>query len=196
MRRYSRLAIVLSHVSSEDALSSENDVVQLTNGNTTVEVSDFENALRMLPPGSEVAVVAQGTVGNKTVHNISRIIRESNVFVTLDLSAVTEFSRVVKSPFQNNGQLLAIHFPNNLLSINPRAFAGCTALSSVIIPSTVTCIGAQAFAGCLQLHHLEFKNPSGWKCEGKAVEDLTSPFENPSKFIFEESSFYSSGLTK
>ncbi len=196
MRRYSRLAIVVSHISSDDALTPENDVVRLTNGNTAVEVSDFENALHMLPPGSEVAVVAQGTVGNTTVHNISRIIRESNVFVTLDLSAVTELSRVFESSFQENPQLLAMHFPSNLLSINPHAFAGCSALSSVIIPASVMQIGAQAFGGCLQLHHLEFKNPIGWKHDGKAVEELVSPFENPAKFVFEDSPFFNCELTR
>ena len=196
MRRYSRLAIVVSHVSSEDGLSPENDVVQMTNGNTMVEVSDFANAIHLLPPGSEVAVVATGTVGNTTVHNLSRIIRESDVFVTLDLSSVTELSHVVESPFQDNTRLRAIHFPCNLLSINSRAFAGCTALSSVIIPATVTKIGAEAFSGCENLHHLEFKNPSGWKCNGTLLDDLDSPFENPAKFVCEGGNYWGTELTK
>ncbi|MBQ7159171.1 MAG: leucine-rich repeat protein [Treponema sp.] len=196
MRRYSRLAIMVSHVSSDETMTTENDVVHLTNGNTSVEVSDFESALHMLPPGSEVAVVAQGTVGNTTVHNLSRIIRESNVLVTLDLSSVTELSRVFDSPFQGNKQLLAMHFPCNLLSINTRAFAGCTSLASVIIPATVIKIGVQAFAGCTQLHHLEFKRPSGWKCGGSPVEAFESPFENPSRFVFDDSSYFDMELNK
>jgi len=191
MRRYSRLSIVVSHISSDETLNAENDVVQLTNGNTTVEVSDFENALNLLPPGSEVEVVAKGTVGNGTVHNLNRIIRESSVLVTLNLSAVTELSRVVESPFQNNERLLAIHFPCNLVAINPRAFAGCTVLSSVIVPATVKKIGAGAFAGCMNLSHLEFKDPAGWKCNGEPIDDFSIPAENPSRFISEESPYYS-----
>ena len=171
-----------------------NDVVHLTNGMNTVEVSDFETALELLPPGSDVVVEATGTVGNTTVHNLSRLIGESNVLVSLDLSTVTELSRVYDSPFQGNRQLLSIHFPCNLLSINPRAFSDCTALSSVIIPATVEKIGAEAFSGCTALHHLEFKEPNGWYYEddakGKvAVSDFAHPAENPEKFTHPQSAY-------
>ena len=194
MRTYSRLAIVFSHDSPDEVETGT--TVQLTNGASTVEVSDFQTALSLLPPGSEVLVVAKGTVGDKTVHRISRVIAESAVLVALDLTDVTECSRVYNSPFKGNLHLSSISFPSNLVSINPRAFAGCTALHSVRIPETCVTVGAEAFADCQSLQHLEFKDASGWMCGQESAGDLTHPEENPMKFISAHSPFRATVLTK
>jgi hypothetical protein len=194
MRKYSKLAIVFSHTSPDEVESGT--TIQLTNGTDTIEVSDFATALKLLPPGSEVMVIARGTVGNNTVHNISRIINESSLFVFLDLSEVTECSHVENSPFEGNTHLSSISFPNNLISINPRAFAGCTALESVYIPSKCIKIGEQAFAGCKKLKHLEFSDCTGWHLNGVPVDDLGAPSKNPEKFTIPKGSYYSKMIEK
>lgn len=194
MRRYSRLAIVFSHDSPDDVESGT--TVQLTNGANVVEVSDFRIALGMLPPGSEVAVVAEGTVGDRTVHRISDAVRESRVLVSLDLSAVTECARVSGSPFAGNRQLAAIRFPGNLAAISGRAFAGCTALASVHVPAACREIGAEAFSGCAALRHLAFEEPDGWLCGGVPVTDLARPAENPAKFVRASGVYHAVVLTK
>lgn len=194
MRKYSRLVIEFSHDSSDDVESGT--TVQLTNGANVVDVSDFRIALGLLPPGSEVVVVANGTVGGKTVHRISDAVRDSRVFVALDLSAVTECSRVSGSPFAGNRQLVSIRFPGNLAVISRGAFAGCTALASVSIPASCREIGAEAFSGCAALQHLGFDDPDGWQCGGVPVTDLARAAENPPKFVRAGGAYHSAVLTK
>lgn len=194
MRKYSRLVIEFSHDSPDDVESGT--TVQLTNGANVVDVSDFRIALGLLPPGSEVVVVANGTVGGKTVHRISDAVRDSRVFVALDLSAVTECSRVSGSPFAGNRQLVSIRFPGNLAVISRGAFAGCTALASVSIPASCREIGAEAFSGCTVLQHLGFDDPDGWQCGGVPVTDLARPAENPPKFVRAGGAYHSAMLTK
>ncbi len=194
MRRYSRLAIVFSHDSPDDVESGT--TVQLTNGASVMDVSDFRIALGLLPPGSEVVVAADGTVGDKTVHRISAAVRESRVFVSLDLSAVTECSRVSGSPFAGNRQLFSIRFPGNLAAISRRAFAGCTALASVQVPAACREIGAEAFSGCAALRRLGFDDPDGWRCGGVPVTDLARPAENPPKFVSALGAYHALVLTK
>lgn len=200
MRRFSKVSIVLSHEGNEESEFSVPSV-EMTNGSASVQVSDLESALGILSPGSEVTVVATGTVGNKTVHTISRIIREGCVLVALDLSAVTELSRVFDSPFQGNKNLFAMQFPNNLVSINPRAFADCTNLVSVSIPATVKKIGVQAFAGCEKLTALEFADPHQWmSCVDEQspvdVPDLDNPEDNAFKFSMRSGAYYNTVLQK
>ena len=72
MRNFSNLAIVVSHEGNDDSDFYE-PVVKMSNGSNSVQCSDFESALGMLPPGSEVSVIANGTVGNKTVHRLARV---------------------------------------------------------------------------------------------------------------------------
>lgn len=194
MRRYSRLAIVFSHDSPDDVESGT--TIQLTNGANVMEVSDFRVALSLLPPGSEVVVVAEGTVGGKTVHRISDAVRESRVFVSLDLSAVTECSRVSGSPFAGNRQIASIRFPGNLAVISRGAFAGCTALASVSIPAACREVGAEAFSGCAALRQLAFEEPDGWRCGGVSVSDLARAAENPPKFVRAGGAYHSVVLTK
>lgn len=194
MRKYSRLVIEFSHDSPDDVESGT--TVQLTNGANVVDVSDFRIALGLLPPGSEVVVVANGTVGGKTVHRISDAVRDSRVFVALDLSAVTECSRVSGSPFAGNRQLVSIRFPGNLAVISRGAFAGCTALASVSIPASCREIGAEAFSGCAVLQHLGFDDPDGWRCGGVPVTDLARAAENPPKFVRAGGAYHSAVLTK
>lgn len=191
MRKFSQLSIIVSHEGNEDSVFSA-PVVEVTNGNNSVQVSDFESALGMLPPGSDVCVIAKGTVGNRGVHNLSRIIREGCVRVSLDLSAVTEAARVFDSPFQGNQNLVSMKFPQNLLALNPVAFADCKNLESVNIPATVQKIGAQAFSGCENLSFLEFADPNGWEsvdslgsCE--PVSYLEKSEDNPFRFTLPSS---------
>ena len=184
MRNFSRLSIIVSHDVPDDY---EGDTaVEMTNGHSSITLSSLESALDMLPPGSRVQVVAHGTVGDKTVHRLSRIIRESCVLVALDLSAVEELSRVFNSPYQGNQNLLEIRFPENLLSINPRAFANCTALEAVRVPASCVKVGAEAFLGCTRLSRLEFVCADGWFCddggEARPVPPLSDAAEAPAFF--------------
>lgn len=200
MRKFSRLVIVLSHEGDENSAFSA-PVVELTNGSNSVQVPNFETALHMLPPGSEVSVVANGSIGNLLVHNISKIIKESGVFVALDLSGATELSRVFDSPFRDNHNLISINFPGNLASINPCAFSGCKNLEHVSIPDTVKKIGAQAFSGCEKLVVLEFSDSRGWsllKEDGttEPVNNLSNAEDNPFRFTLPSSPYRNCILQK
>ena len=199
MRNYSRLMIVVSHECLDE--QGEDNNVEMTNGHTSITLPTFESALGMLPPGSRVHVVARGSVGDKTVHRLSRIIRESCVYVSLDLSEATEFSRVTNSPFEGNKNLLVIRFPGNLSAINARAFADCTALELVSIPATCRQIGEEAFLGCCRLNSLIFVNPEGWLCDSASdkkliIPSLEDPGSNPENFVLEDGAYAHCRLIK
>lgn len=198
MRKFAKVSIIVSH---EDNDEFSAPVVEMMSGVNSVQLSNFESALGMLPPGSEVSVVAKGTVANKSVHNISRIIRNSCVMVALDLSAVHEFSRVFDSPFCGNPNLSAIIFPSNLVAINPRAFADCVNLESVVIPATVKKIGIQAFSGCEKLTNMEFGDTKGWFATSEngskeAVQNLQKSDDNPFRFTLPSSPYRNCELIK
>lgn len=200
MRKFSRVVIAISNGSDESG-GNASPIVEMTNGNNTVPVADFKSALRMLPPGSEVSVVAKGTSGNMIAHHIAGVIRDGGVMVSLDMSSVKETSRVFDSPFKDNPNLISISFPSNLSSINSQAFAGCKNLEHVSIPSTVNKIGAQAFAGCEKLVVLEFSDPNGWhiaKDDGvyEPVTNLSNAEDNPYRFTLPSSPYRNCVLQK
>ncbi len=200
MRKFTKLSIIVSHEGNEENGYAA-PTVEMMSGNNSVQVSDFESALAMLPPGSEVCVVAKGTVGNKSVHNLSRIIREGCILVSLDLSAVHEFSRVIDSPFRANKNLSAIVFPGNLVAINSLAFEDCTNLESVVIPATVKKIGALAFSGCEKLTNMEFSDANGWFAaresgEKEPVNNLHKSDDNPFRFTLPSSPYRTCELVK
>ncbi|MBR1403413.1 MAG: leucine-rich repeat domain-containing protein [Treponema sp.] len=200
MRNFSKLAIVVSHEGNDDSDFYEL-LVKMSNGSNSVQCSDFESALGMLPPGSEVSVIANGTVGNKTVHRFARVIKESCVFVALDLSQVTELAKIYDSPFQGNENLREIHFPKNLKSINENAFSRCSNLVTVSIPATCEQIGVHAFAGCEQLRTINFADYDGWAAvnaekQSLSIDNLSVPDENPSKFVFRTGAYYDCQLMK
>ena len=200
MRKFSRLAIVISQEGNEDSVFSA-PIVEMTNGSNSVQVSDFESALNMLPPGSEVYVIANGTVGNKIVHRLARAIREACVFVSLDLSSVKELSHVSNSPFKGNLNLVSISFPNNLDSISAQGFADCKNLESVTLPATVQKIGVQAFSGCEKLNSMEFEDTDGWVAvrengNEEIISGLEKTEDNPYRFTLQSSPFRNCMLRK
>ena len=199
MRQFSKLSIIVSHdfPDGEDGDAT----IEVNNGHSSIQVSNFATALSMLPFGSRVQVVARGTVGNKTVHKLNNIIRNGNVLVDLDLSDVTECSRVQNSPFEGNSNLLVMRFPKNLIAINPRAFAGCTALEAISVPATCMTIGAEAFLGCNKLVSLAFANTDGWLYDApdgsaQSVVNLHDAAENPALFIDARGAYASCKLYK
>jgi hypothetical protein len=168
--------------------------VELSTGNKSIEVSKFESALSMLPPGSEVEVIAVGTVGNETVHNLAKIIREGSVFVNLNLSSVDELSKVLNCPFQNNLNLIGIIFPRNLVSISAKAFLNCKNLEKVSIPASVNMIGKQAFSGCEKMNFLEFADCQNWTYtkesgENVKITNLENSEDNPYRFTLTSSPY-------
>ena len=54
-----------------------------------------------------------------------------------------------------NGQFV---FPEEVGSIEPKAFAGCRSLASITVPSTVTHIGVGALKDCLNLASVVIPN--------------------------------------
>lgn len=200
MRKFLRPMIVLSHEGDESSTNTAS-VVEIKNGNNTVQVANLESALHMLPAGSEVDVVAKGTVGNAIVHKISRAIREGEIFVSLDLSGVTELSKVFDCPFRDNFNLIGLNFPCNLASISYMALAGCKNLKHVSIPAAVQQIGEQAFSGCEKLVRLEFADPHGWQIkkdggELESVTNLTNAEDNPYRFTLPSSPYRKCALQK
>jgi hypothetical protein len=136
-----------------------------------------------------------------SIHNISKVIRESGVFVALDLSGTTELSKVFDSPFKDNPNIISINFPGNLSSINSQAFAGCKNLEHVSIPATVQKIGSQAFSGCEKLVVLEFTDPHNWNIEKEngaleGISNLTNAEDNPYRFTLPSSPYRNCVLKK
>jgi hypothetical protein len=83
--------------------------------------------------------------------------------------------------------------PEGLEEIGANAFAGCTALKTVILPESLKKIDVDAFAGCDDLVILtaasESEAPVGWevgwngsaKVEWEAEIPETAPVEDPEK---------------
>ena len=186
----------LEIIVSADAIAGGNSSVVVKNGASFMEVIGLDFALGLLPQESEVQVIATGTVGNDTIHLLSRIIRESHVFVSLDLSSVQELTRVRNSPLQGNERLRSIHFPSNLVSINEYALAECSALVGTCIPATVQQIGSHAFYHCGLLSTLKFFDASGWFYNESPATDLDNPMDNPAKFTLPGSKYSSLPLYK
>ena len=67
--------------------------------------------------------------------------------------------------------------PDGTVSIESEAFADCSNLKTVTISDSVVNIGANAFRSCEKLTSIIFKNKSGWKCNGEAI-DVTKSYEN------------------
>ncbi len=200
MRNFSCLSIVLSIDGSENPGFSSS-VVEVVNGNSTVQVSNLEAALKMVPDGSKVNVVVNGSVSNQNVYNIARAISEGNVFVVLDLSSVTELPGILGSPFNGNLNLVGLDFPMNTVSINSQWVADCKNLETVTIPASVKKIGAQAFSGCEKLSSLKFADPAGWFAlkDGNAAEEikgLEKTDDNPYRFTLFSSPFRNCVLQK
>ena len=182
---------------SADALNGgSNSSVVVKNGTSFMEVIGLDFALGLLPQESEVQVIATGTVGNDTVHLLSRIIKESHVFVSLNLSAAQELTRVYDSPFKGNERLRAIHFPSNLVSINDYALADCNSLVCTCVPATVRQIGDHAFYRCHLLSTLRFADPAGWFCNDVPADDLGNPVDNPAKFTMQGGKYCDCALYK
>ena len=200
MRNFSKLSIVLTHEEKENSAFSA-PLVEVRSGNNVIQVSNFETALKMVPQGSTVYVFVSGSLSNATMHNLSRVIRESGALVSLDLSSVTDLSRVFDSPFKENHNLLSISFPCNMLSLNPQALAGCKNLESVTIPATVQKIGEQAFAGCEKLSYLRFDSPENWfitpeQDKKLEVRGLDKSDDNPFRFSLPSSPLRNCTLNK
>ena len=53
--------------------------------------------------------------------------------------------------FKNNTNITKVVIGNNVTSVSPYAFYGCSSLTSVTIPDSVTSIGSSAFSGCSSL---------------------------------------------
>ena len=57
-----------------------------------------------------------------------------------------------------NTEIKDLVIPNNVTSINNKAFQGCSGLTSVTIPNSVTSIGDNAFSGCTGLNSVTIGN--------------------------------------
>ncbi len=198
MRQFHKLEI---EVSAQALDGSEQDSILVKNGRSTIKMGSLDIVLGLLPSNSEVQVIAFGTVNNETVHKLSNTIRNSHVFVTIDLSHATELSRVSNTPFAKNQRLRAIIFPCNLVYINPGALEDCTALEEVNIPQTVLKIGINAFAGCTNLKSIYFEDVQNWLSvdnlkQENEIQDLSNPIKNPSKFTSTNSEYYGCLLYK
>lgn len=192
MRNFSRIKIFVSQDDGNSKISVP--LVEINNGVSSIQAGDLESAFGMLPKGSHVCVIANGTVGNISIHGFAHVIREGGMFVSLDLSAAEEISRVSDSPFRENLGLVSMLFPRNLLSISQEAFAGCANLERVIIPSSVQKIGERAFSGCERLSSLKFDEPNGWFAEiaGKEpleILNLEDEADNPCRFTLKSSPY-------
>ena len=60
--------------------------------------------------------------------------------------------------FANNTTLTSVTIPNSVTSIGRGAFVGCTSLTSITIPNSVTSIDSYTFSGCTNLTSITIPN--------------------------------------
>ena len=84
------------------------------------------------------------------LQSIASAIRDGERKITLDLSDMSEVTKIDESAFENCSNLEGIVLPQGITEIVGRAFLG-TSIALIDIPDGVTTIGANAFAGCENL---------------------------------------------
>ena len=125
--------------------------------------------------GVPITEIVPGTVQNKTLYaQWGRGVKvSSGTVASLDLTAVAGDYHIMvtgainsstistlKAKLTAAGESAQIHLDlsqtTGLTSIDRRAFAGCSGLTSVEIPASVTSIGSSAFSGCSGLTSVTF----------------------------------------
>ena len=69
-----------------------------------------------------------------------------------------EGTTTINSNFSRDTALISINIPNSVISINDRAFYGCSGIRTVTIGNSVTTIGAYAFSGCIGITSITIPN--------------------------------------
>ena len=113
------------------------------------------------------------------LQSIASAIRDGERKITLDLSDMSEVTKIDESAFENCSNLEGIVLPQGITQIGSSAFRGtsialidipdgvetiaadafngCGNLESVVLPASLTTIGADAFADCSNLKTVYFK---------------------------------------
>lgn len=100
------------------------------------------------------------TSGFDIWYDMNRMVQDAGKYIVLDLSPADNlkilwtYRQIDKN--QENQYIKGIVLPNNLTSIDYRAFEGCTGLTSVTIPGSVTSIEERAFSSCRGLTSVTF----------------------------------------
>ena len=163
-------------------------------GNVTkIKKNAFEGCTRLkeiiIDSGDEVLYINEGAFNGCTgltsiVLNREIVCNDKNLFTNLTtLELGPDLEVIPYGVFTENKNITSISIPQNIITINERAFYGCTKLTSIIfsensqlttisdgafegctgltsinIPNTVTSIGSSAFNGCTGLTSINIPN--------------------------------------
>ena len=104
--------------------------------------------------GAGIDTVTGGEAG--TLKNISETINNNKMYgVALDLSELTEVTKIVTDDFESCAYIQSIALPQTITSLESSAFDRCTALTTVTIPASVSSIAGGAFYYCSALEKFE-----------------------------------------
>lgn len=141
----------------------------------------FANAV----PGNEYVVRANvNKVGNDALRlgtDIRLIVENASEPISFDDGAFNEASvaslyldRVVstaKAAFP--AALPAVGFGDNVTSVAPNTFRGCTGLTTLTIPANIKTVGANAFLGCKNISHVYPLGAKASALDAYAFDDYT-----------------------
>ena len=120
---------------------------------------------------------------NQDSAEFSYIVKDNKAYITKYKGSGTEVTipdtlsgyKVVSfgEIFKNNTKITKVVIGNNVTSVFPYAFYGCSRLTSVTIPDSVTSIGSSAFSGCSGLKTVTIGN-GVTSIESYVFEDCSS----------------------
>lgn len=91
---------------------------------------DAPEAIQKLAPGSW-RVTLTGSLNSGTLSKVHKaLVANENIRVQLDLSAVSGLALIENKAFADCTNLVQIVLPDGVVSVHPKAFSGCTALSA------------------------------------------------------------------
>lgn len=136
----------------------------------------------------------------KSLKSIGKNAFYDAAFEIVDMSGVTGPLTMGENAFENNTRLTSVKLPDDLAKIPAKAFYGCKLLSSLTlgdgISSRTTTIDTQAFAGCTALKSLIFYNVKQFNAKAfdgcSALTSVIIRYDEPTSqndFNIEEDAF-------
>ena len=116
--------------------------------NSATELKEYLDKQPGISPDKPIKVAMK--VNDMMLRDIVKVIKESNKYVSLDLSG-SPLTTIPDSAFKDCKTLVGITIPNGVTSIGREAFSRCSSLASATIPNSVTSIGSDAFVDCTSL---------------------------------------------
>ena len=116
--------------------------------NSATELKEYLDKQPGISPDKPIKVAME--VNDMMLRDIVKVIRESNKYVSLNLSG-SPLTKIPDRAFEDCKTLTGITIPAGVTSIGAGAFRGCTSLTSVTLPAGLKSIDRNAFTFCESL---------------------------------------------